>query len=271
MKSSYIFISLIVVFIIGTIAPSYSQKVKKGKKVLVYTKNGEGYVHENIPNSVKAIRKIMTDHGYIVEDTDDPSVFVEENLQQYAVLVFSNTNNEGFDTDAQKLAFQRYIQAGGGFVGIHSANASERQWPWFAKMVGGKFIRHPKFQKFDVKIIDREHQSTEFLPEIWHWEDECYYMDHLNPDIHILMAADLRTVDDDKKAEYPGVVFGDYFPLCWYHTYDGGREWYTALGHKPEHYDDPVLMRHIYEGILWAMKGSKHLDYTNVTKVLVIQ
>jgi type 1 glutamine amidotransferase len=59
--------------------------------------------------------------------------------------------------------------------------------------------------------------------------------------------------------------------LCWYHTFDGGREWYTALGHLPEHYDDPVLMRHIYEGILWAMQGSKHLDYTNVTKELKME
>lgn len=271
MRTSIIFIILTSVFVIVSTTSSFSQKVKKGKKVLIYTKNGEGYVHENIPYSVKAIRKILMDNGYVVDDTDDPSVFVEKNLQQYAVLVFSNTNNEGFDTDAQRLAFQRYIQAGGGFVGIHSANASERQWPWYARMVGGKFVRHPKFQKFDVRVIDNDHASTDFLPMVWHWEDECYYMDHLNPDIHILLAADLRTVEDDKKAEYPGVVFGNYFPLCWYHTFDGGREWYTALGHKPEHYDNPVLMRHIYEGILWAMKGSKYFDYTNATKELKME
>ena len=262
----------IVFFLVFTaFIPGFTQKVKKGKKVLVYTKNGEGYVHENIPYSVKAIRKILESNGYEVDDTDDPSVFTESNLQQYGVLVFSNSNNEGFDTDAQRLAFQRYIQAGGGFVGIHSACASERQWPWFAQMVGGKFVRHPKLQKFDIKIIDHSHPSTEFLPDIWHWEDECYFTDHLNPDFHILMAAVLSTVDDKDRATYPGVVFGNYFPLCWYHHFDGGWEWYTALGHKPEHYSDPLLMKHIYEGIIWAMKGSKYLDYSHVTKTLIME
>ncbi len=267
MKPTTFLLALFVVF--AAMVPGLSQKVKKGKKVLVYTKNGEGYVHENIPYSVKAIRKILESNGYEVDDTDKPSVFTEANLQQYGVIVFSNTNNEGFDTDDQRLAFQRYIQAGGGFVGIHSACASERQWPWFAQMVGGKFVRHPKFQKFDVKIIDHNHPSTDFLPDIWHWEDECYFTDHLNPDFHILMAAVLSTVEDDKKAEYPGVVFGNYFPLCWYQHFDGGWEWYTALGHQPEHYSDPLLMKHIYQGIIWAMKGSKYLDYSHVTKTLI--
>ncbi len=222
-------------------------------KVLVYTKNGKGYVHDNIDASVKAIQKMCSEKGIAVDVNDKPYVFTPDNLKQYKAIIFSNSNNEAFDTQEQRDAFQKYIQNGGGFVGIHSACASERDWPWFWANVGGLFVRHPKFQKFDVKVIDKNHISTNFLPDVWKWEDECYYLNNLNPDIHVLLAVDLRTIEDEKTKEYPGDVFGNYFPLAWYHTFDGGHQFYTALGHKIEHYSDPLLVKHILGGILWAM------------------
>ena len=170
------------------------------------------------------------------------------------MLVFSNTNNETFDTQGQKNVFQKYIQSGGGFVGIHSVCGSERQWPWFWANVGGKFVRHPKHQGFEIKVVDHNHPSTEHLPDIWRWNDECYYLDNLNPDIHVLLAADLRTVEDSGKDKYPGTVFGDYFPLCWYHQFDGGRQWYTAMGHSNDHYEDENFVKHLEGGIRWAMR-----------------
>ncbi|MDN5211708.1 PmoA family protein [Fulvivirgaceae bacterium BMA12] len=228
---------------------------KKQKRVLVYTKNGEGYVHENIPYSIAAIKKLGKENGFLVDASDDPGVFTDKNISRYDALIFSNTNNEVFDTQEQRDVFKRYIQSGGAFVGIHSACGSERSWPWFWKVLGGKFHRHPPRQDFDVKILDKDHPSTRFLPDTWHIkDDECYYMKHLNPDIHVLAAADLNTVKDDKKAEYPGEVFGDSFPTTWCHEFDGGRQWYTALGHKPEHYEDPLLLKHILGGIFWALE-----------------
>ncbi|HOK95740.1 MAG TPA: ThuA domain-containing protein, partial [Anaerohalosphaeraceae bacterium] len=76
----------------------------------------------------------------------------------------------------------------------------------------------------------------------------------LNPGIHILLAVDLRTIKDDQKDSYPGRVFGDYFPLAWCQEFDGGRQWYTALGHKIEHYSDEHFVRHLTGGIRWAMQ-----------------
>jgi uncharacterized protein len=239
---------LLLVFIAAQFTSLYAKD-----KVLVYTKNGKGYVHDNIAASVEAIQKICSKEGIDVDVNDKPYVFTPQNLKQYKTIIFSNSNNEAFDTQEQRDAFQKYIQNGGGFVGIHSACASERDWPWFWSMLGGLFVRHPKFQHFDVKIIDNTHISTNFLPDIWKWEDECYYLNHLNPDIHVLLAADLRTIEDEKTKEYPGDVFGNYFPLAWHHTFDGGRQFYTALGHKIEHYSDPLLVKHIRGGILWAM------------------
>jgi type 1 glutamine amidotransferase len=228
-------------------------------KVLVYTRNfvasGTGYVHDNIQASVDAIKKMGAENGFAVDVSDDPKVFTDTNLKQYKALVFSNSNNEAFENDAQRDAFKRYIQAGGGFVGIHSASGSERNWPYFWSVLGGKFVRHPKFQKFVVRSVDSKHPATRDLPATFEWADECYYSDHLNPDIHPLLVTDPAKLDDPQKATYPGDRFGDSLPLAWCHEFDGGREFYTALGHQKEDYANPILYKHILGGLLWSMGG----------------
>ena len=228
----------------------------RGATVLVYTKNGEGYVHENIPFSVAALEGLGAEYGFEVTVSEDPALFTEENLKQYDALVFSNTNNEAFDTDAQRQALESYVRNGGGFVGIHSASGSERDWPWFSKLLGGNFERHAPRQDFTVEVVDRTHPSTAFLPDTWEIEDdECYYLKEINPRIRVVLAADLATVSDEGKEQFPGTLFGDRFPVAWHQEFDGGRQWYTALGHRPEHYEDPRFMRHILGGIQWVIGG----------------
>lgn len=225
--------------------------------VLIYTKNetGEGkYVHDNIEASVKALQKICQTHEITADVSDDPSLFTPENLQHYEAIIFSNSNNQAFDTQAQRDAFQQYIKNGGRFMGIHSACASERDWPWFWAMVGGTFVRHPVLQEFDIKVIDSDHPSTRHLEDVWVWEDECYLLNHLNPDIKVVLAADLTTIEDEKLDEFPRDIFGDYFPLAWYHTFDGGRQFYTALGHKIEYYSDRNFINHLEGGLLWLLE-----------------
>src|SRR5215212_2719018 len=157
------------------------------KKVLVYTRNyvtnGKGYVHECIPNCVAAIKKMGEENGFGVDASDDPGVFTPQNLKQYSAIVFANSNNEAFETQAQRDAFRRYIRAGGGFVAIHSASGSEREWPWYWSLLGGKFRRHPKLQPFEVRVVDATHRATKDLPSKFTWEDECYYLDNLNKNI----------------------------------------------------------------------------------------
>ncbi len=232
-------------------------KQVKGKKVLIFTKNGEGYVHDNIAASVKALNEICQEMDISTDVTDDPAKFTDSNLKKYDALIFTNTNNKVFDTNEQKKALQNFIRSGGGFVAIHSANATERDWPWMWSMVGGKFIRHAPHQQFDVLVTDANHPSTYFLPMRWKVDDECYYSNQLNPDIHVLLSADLTTVEDKNMAEYPGETFGKLFPLCWCHEFDGGREWYTALGHDIETYSDPTFRKHLEGGILWVLGVDK--------------
>ena len=250
-------IGLILILLSITTAPGDKKEQVKGKRILIYTKNGEGYVHENIAASVNAIQEICKKEGILSDASDDPSVFTTENLKKYDALFFSNSNNEGFDTQEQKDAFQAYCRSGKGFGALHSANATEREWPWYWQLVGGKFIRHAPHQEFDVLVVDHNHPSTKPVPARWNIDDECYYSYQLNPDIHVLMVADMTTVEDKGKAEYPGDTFYQSFPLVWCHKFEGGRQWYSAIGHDPEFYEDPVFRAHIKGGILWILGVDK--------------
>jgi type 1 glutamine amidotransferase len=223
------------------------------KWALVYTRNGKGYVHDNIADAAAAIRKMGAENGFGVDVTDDPNFFTNEKLKQYKVLIFSNSNNEAFTNDRQREAFKRFIKSGGGFVGIHSASGSEREFPYYWQVLGGKFLYHPKMQPFTVRVVDREFPATKGMPASFQWEDECYHIEFLNPDIHPLLVTDPRKLDDPQRAKHPFGLVGDALPLSWYMEYDGGREFYCALGHKKEHYSNPILYQHILKGILWAM------------------
>jgi uncharacterized protein len=239
-------------FRLGNLQLKYRVTLQGESKVLVYTKNGRGYVHDNIAASVAAIKKMGAETGFQVDAADDPSVFTDDNLRQYRALVFSNTNNEAFDTEAQREALRRYIRAGGGFAGIHSASGSERTWPWFHQMLGGQFDRHPKLQPFQIEVQDRVHPATKHLAASFEWTDECYYIDRLNPDIRPLLVTDPSKLTDPKGAPQAKQI-----PLAWYHEFAGGREFYTALGHKKEDYANPVLYEHIRGGILWLLGRSE--------------
>lgn len=228
------------------------------KRVLVYTRNGltlagkKGFVHDNIASSVEAIKKLGTENDFAVDVSDDPKVFTDANLKKYKALIFSNTNNEALETEEQKAALQKYVRGGGGIVGIHSACAMMRNWPWFWQLMGGTFIYHPKFQPFTIKVVDRKHPSTAHLGETWEWADEFYFPKEMPKDLHILLEGDLTKLDDKRKQA------GEKSrPLAWYHEFEGGRCWFTALGHKKEQYSDPNLMKHILGGIQWAMGEKK--------------
>jgi type 1 glutamine amidotransferase len=226
----------------------------KNKAVLVYTKNGKGYVHDNIPSSIAAIQKLGRELNFNVDTTTDAGIFTDDNLKKYDVIIFSNTNNDVFDTEQQRIAFMRYIEAGGGFMGIHSASGTERSWKWFKLMLGATFLRHPPFQPLTVHVLDPKHPATKNLPLKWETQDECYYFKEFNPDIKVLLFTDLSQVReaDDGKNTKPD-VFGNMYPASWCHEFDGGKVWYTALGHSKEDYANPIYLAHITEGLKWLV------------------
>jgi uncharacterized protein len=262
-KKIYNYLLVFIVFIAiisGCAAGRHSSSTVNWKKVkvLVYTKNGKGYIHDNIPSAVACIQRLGKQNGFGVDVSDNPRDFNDANLKKYNALIFTSTNNDVFDNDAEKVALMRYIQAGGGFVGIHAVTGTERNWQWFKRLVGGTFVRHAKHQQFVELTIDTANISTSFLPRHWDVDDECYYTTDINPDIHVLTVHDLSTVTDESKP----TTYGTVFPSSWYHEFDGGREWYTALGHDGKTYSDPVFEKFIMGGIKWVIGENKSLDYS---------
>lgn len=248
--------------------PVSSQTVNwKKVKVLVYTKNGKGYVHENIPYAAKAIQDFGKQYGFKVDTSSSTSVMTEANLKQYTMLIFPSTNNDVFDTDAQRLAFRRYIEAGGGFVGIHSVTGTERKWEWFKMMLGGTFSWHALFQKFTVRVINTGHPSMKGTPAVWEKEDECYFAKEMYPGPQTLMVNDFSTIDTSNAkqkellAKNAG-IYGKYYPSAWAYDFDGGYTWCTTLGHDKKDYADKTYLSHIWGGINYIAGRVKAINFS---------
>ena len=199
--------------------------------------------------------KLGEAHGIGVDTTEDAGVFTEEQLKKYAAVVFLNTTGDVLDA-YQQADFERFIQAGGGFVGIHSASDTEYDWPWYNLLVGGYFDSHPKIQTARLIVEDKNHPATQMLPDDWERTDEWYNFKSLNRDVNVLIRID--------EQSYEGGNLGDDHPMAWYHEYDGGRAFYTALGHTEASYEEPLFLEHLLGGIRYAM-GKKALDYTQVS------
>lgn len=255
---------LFIAFLLFASLGSYAQqpeKKLKGKHVLVFTKNGKGYVHENIQASVAAIQKLGTENGFTADTTTNSALFTDDKLKEYDAVIFSNTNNDVFDKEEQKVAFMRYIQAGGGFMGIHSASGTERKWKWFKLMLGATFLRHPPFQKFTVHVLDKKHSAVKNLSSEWETNDECYFFKEINPSVKVLLVSDISAIkEQDTVKNVKPDVFGNRYPAAWCHEFDGGRVFYTALGHSKDDYSNETYLSHILQGLRWVVDKPK-IDY----------
>lgn len=245
----------------------FAQKVNWKKiSVLVYSKNGKGYVHDNIPYAVSSIQNLGRQYGFKVDTSSNPAVMTRDNLKQYSLLIFPSTNNDVFDTDVQRLAFRHYIEAGGGFVGIHSVSGTERNWKWFKMMLGGTFAWHPKFQALTVKVIDPGHASMQGIPKEWIKEDECYFVKELYPGPKVLMAYDITTLNISDTAQHNLIKkhaggYAELYPAVWAYDFDGGFSWCTMLGHDKKDYSNTVYIQHILQGIRYVASRVKPIDY----------
>lgn len=241
----------------------------KNSKILVYTKNGKGFIHDNIASSVECIKQLGLENHFTVDVSEDPSVFNEDNLKQYTLLLFSSTNNDVFDNDQQRLAFRRYIEAGGGFVGLHSVTGTERNWTWFKMMVGETFTWHANFQKFNIINIDPNHPSMKEMPIVWTKEDECYFGKEMYPGIKVLMMHEIASLDPKQQdlIQKNQGVFGQYFPAVWYQDFQGGHIWISTLGHDKNNYQNPLFKNHILQGIAFIANQFGGIHYENAKAI----
>jgi cytochrome c len=229
---------------------SQAQTVTPGKRILVFSKTA-GFRHSSIPVGKLAMIKLGKENGYAVDTTEDAALFTEKNLKKYAAVVFLNTTGDVLNND-QQGDFERYIQAGGGYVGIHAATDTEYDWIWYNKLSGAYFASHPAVQDAAIKVIDRDHPSMKDFPEDWHIKDEFYDFKSFNKDVTVLLEVDEKTYKNGKM--------GDHHPMSWYHEYDGGKAFYTNFGHQNETFADPVFLKHLLGGLNWV--AASKLDYS---------
>jgi type 1 glutamine amidotransferase len=210
--------------------------------VLVFTKTA-GFRHGSILDGVLALRQIAADRDWLLNDTEDASSFSASVLQDYDVVVWLNTTGDVLDAD-QQLAFEDFIQAGGGFVGVHSATDTEYDWAWYGDLVGAYFAGHPAVQSGVVHVDDPAHAIASGVPDPWMRTDEWYNFDR-NPRSAVTV---LMTLDE---SSYSGGSMGDH-PIAWFHEYDGGRAFYTAMGHTSGSFAEVAFLDHLAAAIEWA-------------------
>ena len=225
-------------------------------KVLVFSKT-MAFKHASIPAGIAAIQKLGSENGFAVDTTKNAELFTDENLKEYSAVIFLSTTGNILD-QYQEAAFERYIQAGGGYVGIHAAADTEYDWGWYNDLAGAQFLSHPSgTPTADFIIKDKNFKATEFFTDtIWNRTDELYNYKNINPDVNVVMTLDEKS--------YEGGENGDFHPIAWYHDFDGGRAFYTGGGHTDESFSEDLFLKHLLGGIEYAIGENLNLDYSKV-------
>jgi cytochrome c len=235
-------------------------------RILIYSRTA-GFRHSAIDEGITAIKLLGAQNNFHVDAAEEPALFTDAVLAKYDAVVFLSTTGDTLPTDAQQAAFERYIQAGGGYVGVHSAADTEYLWPWYGRLVGGYFRNHPNGlpgmqggRPANVIVEDAAHHSTRHLTSPWNRVDEWYnYQGIVNPvvngggtdysprnsGVHVLLTLDESSYDEADGSD--GV--NDDHPISWCHKFDGGRAWYTGMGHTENTYLEPAFLQHLLGGL----------------------
>lgn len=231
---------LISVFLLAGLLAAAPAPAAVPDRVLVFTKTA-GFRHDAIPVAVATVQRLAADEGMTADHTEDAQAFTATNLARYRVVVFASTTGDVLD-EHQQAALEAFVRQGGGFVGLHAAADTEYDWPWYGELVGAYFKSHPPGL-----------QSTHVQPEReggpsgarWPITDELYNY-RANPRGKVRVIA---TVDE---REYEGGTMGADHPIAWCHAFDGGRSWYTGLGHDAAVYADSHFIAQLVRGLRYA-------------------
>jgi cytochrome c len=237
---------LIVAFVLAGMGVNIAPAFAADFSVLIFSKTA-GFRHDAIPAGITAIQQLGTQNNFTVEATEDAAQFTDTNLARFRAVIWLSTTADVLNA-TQQAAFERYIRAGGGFVGVHAASDTEYDWPWYGNLVGAYFAGHPAIQPVTVRIEDTAHPSNAGIPVNWNRTDELYnYRTNPRSQVHVL--ANLN------EATYTGGTMNGDHPISWCRPYDGGRSWYTGLGHTQESYTEANFRTHLLGGIKYAAQN----------------
>lgn len=252
-KIKPVIVLLAIQFFISVVATAQE---KQFKALVVTTTNG--WHHESLHSGVIALKELGARNFFDVVLFENPRGFTDKYLEQFQVVIFLNTTGDIFNADQQKV-MEKFIQSGKGFVGIHSASDTEYDWEWYTKLVGRMFYIHPVVQTAKLKIIDNKFPGLQGFTDGKLWTDEWYeFGPEKTSGLNYILGVDESTYNAKVQwGEKKAVGMGSMHPLAWYHNYDGGRSFYTALGHIPSNFSNEAFLNHLLAGILWAATGKK--------------
>lgn len=223
-------------------------------KALLFTRTA-GFHHESIGAAVPALQGLGKLHDIDVVWTADASRINDQELAKYKVVIFLLTTGDILNAD-QQTAIERFVQKGGGLVGIHSATDTEYDWEWYKKAIGYNFHIHPAPQTATVKVEEPNFPGMDRFAKRFLWTDEWYEFGPAHSDkLKFLLTVDESTYSTKAKWGEKEAKGMNPHPISWIQEYDGGRVFYTALGHIPAAYGDAAFLHHIYGGIYWAATG----------------
>jgi cytochrome c len=274
--------------LVATLRISSPAEAGTATRILVFSRT-TGFRHSSIEPAHAAIERLGEEHRFDVTGSEDPAVFDPETLRDYGAVVFVSTTGNPISDSAQRKALRRYLEHGGGFVGVHAASdqdeTSQRTWPWFGVLLGTYFGGHPLYSARPtgdescavgsvvschpgtVTIEDARHPATRPIlrslaaggatgPQrrVWEVYDEFYgFLTNPRGDVHVLATLDEGSyLDDPRRLDFGPGAMGDDHPIAWCHRVDKGRSFYTGLGHDAQLFSDPVYLEHLLGGILWA-------------------
>jgi type 1 glutamine amidotransferase len=220
---------------------------ERAASLLVFSRT-LGYRHDSIPTAVKALQALGRQRGWKVTASEDAALFSDAGLSEFNVLVFLSTTGDVLD-EGQQAAMQRFIRAGNGFVGVHSASDTEYDWPWYGELVGAYFKGHPAIQSASVLVETASHPANTKLTSPWTRTDEWYaFQENPRGQVEVLLRLDESSYEPGEAS------MGSDHPIAWAHDFDGGRVFYTALGHTDASYQEAQFLQHLTGGIEWAAR-----------------
>jgi hypothetical protein len=248
--------NLLLLLIIFSAAIPRLRAQKQFKALIVTTTRG--WHHESLHYGVVALEEMARRDFFDAVLWENPNGFTDDYLKQFQVIIFLNTTGDIFDS-AQQRVMERFIRSGKGFVGIHSASDTEYGWDWYTQLVGRMFHIHPTIQTARLQVVEPEFPGLQGFTGNKIWTEEWY---EFGPEkvsgLRYILSVDESSYNPKADwGEKKGVGMGKFHPVAWYHDFDGGRSFYTAMGHLPTAFSDPAFLNFLYAGIFWAATGKK--------------
>jgi type 1 glutamine amidotransferase len=238
---------LLLLFLAG---PASAAPQSAGGAILIYS-GTTGYRHESIPAGIKAVTELAARRGLRAVASEDPAVFSSESLRHFRAIVLLSCTTDPKNPASEWLvgdrrdALQQFVRSGGGVLAVHAAADSHYDWPWYRRLIGGHFARHPEgTPKGTVTIVAPTDPTMRGLPRTVSRADEWYYFDDYDPVSKVLVTLDPQSIGE--KDINPN-------PVAWTREINSGRIFYTAMGHTKESYSEPFFLRHLGQGLDWVM------------------